>query len=266
MRSLSKTSAQRGRARKGFTLIELLVVISIIATLVALIMPAVQSARNAARRTQCINNLKNIALAVTNFASAHRGEVPSLYKNIGNANRSWIATLLPNMDASDVYRVMDSGTYPPQAQPVSLAVLQCPVDPSAYQQPGMTSYVANAGYMDAPTWDNGDDPSGPPSTSYAHPNYTFTPYWIDWNDNGICPTCPTAANDPGDLKIARATGVFFPPGPTGKSSVSLDFISEGDGQTNTLMLSENVQAGRWDVPARVHDIAFALRVTNVDIN
>jgi len=256
-----KKPARSGKNRKGFTLIELLVVISIIATLVALIMPAVQSARNAARRTQCINHLKNLALAVTNFASAHRGEVPPLYKLLGGANRSWIALLLPNLDASDVYRVMDQGQYPPQSQPVSLAVLQCPVDPTAYQQPGMTSYVANAGY-----WAQAGDGTQLWDNPISYNNAGNLLYMVDWDDDGRCISCGTNAHDEGDLKIARATGVFFPPGPTGKSSVSLDFISEGDGQTNTIMLSENIQAGRWDIPANLHDIAFALRVTNDGLN
>ena len=61
----------RGRCRGGFTLIELLVVISIIAVLIALLLPAVQAAREAARRATCVNNLKQIGIALHNYHSAH---------------------------------------------------------------------------------------------------------------------------------------------------------------------------------------------------
>src|SRR5215208_7467840 len=59
------------RSRRGFTLIELLVVIAIIAVLIALLLPAVQAAREAARRAQCVNNLKQLGLAVHNYESAN---------------------------------------------------------------------------------------------------------------------------------------------------------------------------------------------------
>ncbi len=106
----------RRRAQSGFTLIELLVVIAIIAVLIALLLPAVQAAREAARRAQCVNNLKQLGLAIHNYHSTHNA-LPPTGMFLGAAygtnppasspgwgwNASWAVMLMPNMEQQSVY-------------------------------------------------------------------------------------------------------------------------------------------------------------------
>src|ERR1700724_3382809 len=86
--------------RRGFTLIELLVVIAIIAVLIALLLPAVQAAREAARRVQCINNMKQIGIAMHNYQSA-MGSLPPGFKE--SAYGTWIVFILPFIEGNNSF-------------------------------------------------------------------------------------------------------------------------------------------------------------------
>lgn len=125
--------------RDGFTLIELLVVTAVIGVLIALLLPAVQQAREAARRMQCRNNLRQIALALHNYHDKCGSFPPS---NVAGGTTfdtgwwSWIVRVLPELDQQPLSAQLDLNDdvwtnchkYKPFTS-VQLAVLQCPGDP-----------------------------------------------------------------------------------------------------------------------------------------
>jgi len=96
------------RVRAGFTLVELLVVIAIIATLVGLLLPAVQSAREAANRSKCSNNLKQLGLAIQVYADAYSGQLPNSHRpNNGTARISWVTRTLPFFEQKALFDKWD---------------------------------------------------------------------------------------------------------------------------------------------------------------
>src|SRR6266566_3658627 len=94
--------------RRGFTLIELLVVIAIIAILIALLVPAVQKVRDAAARTQCINNLKQWGLAMHGYHDVKK-RLPEAAQN--NPRRVWVVLIWPYVDQGTMYVKFDQTVH-----------------------------------------------------------------------------------------------------------------------------------------------------------
>jgi len=139
------------RHRSGFTLIELLVVISIIAVLIALLLPAVQSAREAARRIQCVNNLKQIGLGLHNYQES-RTVLPGADMVFNVTELSGLSNILPYLEQSNVYNSInfDFSYQDPNNNTAMMTVINGFVCPSDLPDPipslgGQTNYMANMG-------------------------------------------------------------------------------------------------------------------------
>jgi prepilin-type N-terminal cleavage/methylation domain-containing protein len=247
---------RRVAPRSGFTLIELLVVISIIATLMALILPAIQQAREAARRTQCQNNLKNITLAAISRAETFRGVLPPSGTYPKGAfsltffGRSWVVDLLPYLDMQAIHERWDFGIAFNAGSNVamgqySLPVLNCPNDDTAIGKDGSLTYVANCGVGDADI----DVRTITPTTG-ADVGHTFAVEPLGWADG-------TSTVSTVNVELGKQTGVFwadlgfhvranssapYVDDVSSKASVNIGRIYDGAG--NTIMFTENVNAGR----------------------
>jgi prepilin-type N-terminal cleavage/methylation domain-containing protein/prepilin-type processing-associated H-X9-DG protein len=200
-------------SRRGFTLVELLVVISIIATLIGLLLPAVQSAREAGRRNTCQNNLGQLMKAAMQYDSQkqalpgwrnkHPNPAISGTSVITGHSVGWPIALMPNLERSDVYRswetaLLTTGTV---GNDPYFSIFVCPTSPPDSTTDPVISYAGNVG-----------------STSLA--------------------------GSPGNYSQVRGDGVLLD-GLGGNSGfnytparTSIDVISSADGATNTLVFTE----------------------------
>lgn len=260
--ALPYRTTMKRRNATAFTLVELLVVIAIIATLVALILPALGGAKSTARQLHCTNNLRNIEIALINYATRHGGALPGYVQPIKRSDRnfaewagvagkdpvlssskyasadaslrsrvSWATHILPHMERQDLWdRIVDGINFPDDDQANVLVRLDfyiCPDDTDLVTSPssaGLT-YVVNTG-----AWD-----------------WKIPP--LKYNESDFLTNLSTATTPKGDIK---ENGLFqnltF-----SKINNRLDGIN--DGASTTLMLSENVHKndryswfGVWGVP------------------
>jgi prepilin-type N-terminal cleavage/methylation domain-containing protein/prepilin-type processing-associated H-X9-DG protein len=207
--------------RKGFTLVELLVVITIIGMLMALLLPAIQAARETARRATCANNIKQLGLALVTGES--RREAFCGYMNYicrdPNGNSiygSWVVEALPDLEQGPLYNRWKDPQLPRSAREyIDWELLVCPSDPL---EPGTAklAYAVNGGVPDVEDTNNQNqlyDPIGAPAGVF------FNCVFDD-------PAIQAAQTNP---QMRRES-----------VQVGIDYISAHDGTPYTLLLSEKI--------------------------
>ncbi|MCL2745063.1 MAG: DUF1559 domain-containing protein, partial [Planctomycetaceae bacterium] len=223
-----KTNSKYAERSAAFTLVELLVVIAIIGVLIALLLPAVQAAREAARRMQCQNHLKQFALALHNYHDVNKALPAGNTKTRGTNGRLGTAPVcFPFMEQAAQWQIVDDNpncnNWDPPLNTIYVPTLRCPSDPRRVRvgtESGKNNYMTCYG----------------DSFTYVSFPYQYTSSYMPtiaayYNDDQQGQTGWTAAVD--KYMNNRYRGIF--------AAFNFKNISDiKDGTSNTVMLSESV--------------------------
>ena len=188
----------RMNTARGFTLVELLVVIAIIGILMGLLLPAVQNAREAGRRTTCFNNLYQMAFAAARHSDTN-GFIPG-WRNAASTSGQfygWPVLLLPFLERRDLSTALTAVAPSVSAKTSYLNIYLCPTSPPESQVDAWLSYAGNAGYGS---------------------KLEVTASGIDGKGNGVMVDTSLTGNQ--------------------SNRIDVDYVSNGDGASNTLVLTE----------------------------
>lgn len=201
--------------RRGFTLIELLVVIAIIGILIGLLLPAVQKVREAANRTRCANNLKQLGLAVHNYASTYQDRLPGLSGFTGGAQRTLHFELLPYIEQDPLYRqgIAAGGCNTSPTNTTVIKTFICPSDAVSMQN-GLIVTLSNG------------SANGWAGTNYAANHLVFGYHTVTMTSAGVATVPNTVATS-----ATTSTGSFT-------------IANIPDGTSNTLCFMERYAANQ----------------------
>jgi prepilin-type N-terminal cleavage/methylation domain-containing protein len=216
----------RNSRRRGFTLVELLVVIAIIGTLMGLLLPAVQHARESGRSNTCRANLTQLQQAMTSYEVANK-EYPGYVNAVGSltatTKASWAAMLLPYLEQQQIWEQYVRG----KQAGATLEFFVCPSNTPDTEGAPVMSYLANAGYLGDEHLEQESDPDCAPIEHIGNGVFVDRIRAGAPDVRDLDPGCHSGALDP----ILKPTFAMVQ--------------AQGDGSTNTLMFAEGLNALYW---------------------
>lgn len=275
-REMNKLQSHR---RRGFTLIELLVVIAIIGVLVALLLPAVQAAREAGRRAQCSNNMKQIALALLNYETSYRS-LPhgSTYSSVAwtkpvsqarAKNSNWVRAILPRVELQNLFDSFDRNQFLPHASNLKatttvVPTFTCPSDPQS-SDPILKNRAYSTG--GAHLWNPETCQGMWYLASMGPTSPDFCRFGTDTNPsltNPTCKHCNHGTEDGSNCVAAGLKGIDAFAGLIARSIHGVPLAAVRDGMSNTFLIGESLPGHSVYNTAYGHQHTIAS--TNIPLN